>query len=183
MGVVRMITAAVSPWQAGRNLMAENELVTVRTDVIASICTVVFLTYLNLQSVSVININPRLEKPQRVLIWASFHVVPKAVGTFVLPGVMAAGLSSASTFLSVAGFFHYLRYYQPCHQRYGSCGGSRTTDESFRAACCKSEGNEDIFRCRPQHTAAGCSPQESMQDKAGAAAGLPGCLCDTASCQ
>ena len=104
MGIVWMITVAVSPWQAGRNLMAKSEHVTFRAGVIASICTVVFLTYLNLQSVSVININPSLEDPQRVLIWASFHVVPKAVGTLVLAGIMAAGLSSASTFLSVVGF-------------------------------------------------------------------------------
>ena len=104
MGFVWMITVAVSPWQAGRNLMAKSEHVTFRAGVIASICTVVFLTYLNLQSVSVINIEPHLEDPQRVLIWASFHTVPKLVGTLVLAGIMAAGLSSASTFLSVVGF-------------------------------------------------------------------------------
>ena len=104
MGFVWMITVAVSPWQAGRNLMAKSEHVTFRAGSIAAICTVVFLTYLNLQSVSVINIEPHLEDPQRVLIWASFHTVPKLVGTLVLAGIMAAGLSSASTFLSVVGF-------------------------------------------------------------------------------
>ena len=104
MGVVWMITVSVSPWQAGRNLMAKSEHVTFRAGAIASICTVVFLTYLNLQSVAVVNINPHLEDPQRVLIWASFNVMPKIVGTLVLAGIMAAGLSSASTFLSVVGF-------------------------------------------------------------------------------
>ena len=104
MGFVWMITVSVSPWQAGRNLLAKSEHTTFRAGAIAAICTVVFLTYLNLQSVSVININPDLEDPQRVLIWASFHVVPKIVGTLVLAGIMAAGLSSASTFLSVVGF-------------------------------------------------------------------------------
>ncbi len=38
------------------------------------------------------------------MIWASFNVMPKIVGVLVLTGIMAAGLSSASTFLSVAGF-------------------------------------------------------------------------------
>ena len=104
MGFVWMITVAVSPWQAGRNLMAKNEHTTFRAGCIASICTVVFLTYLYLQSVSVLNINPHLEDPQRVLIWASFHTVPKVIGMFILTGIMAAGLSSASTFLSVVGF-------------------------------------------------------------------------------
>ena len=104
MGIVWMITVSVSPWQAGRNLLAKSEHVTFRAGAIAAICTVVFLTYLNLQSVSVINLEPNLEDPQRVLIWASFNAVPKVVGTLVLAGIMAAGLSSASTFLSVVGF-------------------------------------------------------------------------------
>ena len=104
MGIVWFITVAVSPWQAGRNLMAKSEHVTFRSGAIAAICTVVFLLFLNLQSVAVININPNLEDPQRVLIWAAFNVMPKFVGTLVLAGIMAAGLSSASTFLSVVGF-------------------------------------------------------------------------------
>lgn len=104
MGIVWLITVAVSPWQAGRNLMAKSEHVTFRAGSIAAICTVVFLLFLNLQSLAVININPNLEDPQRVLIWAAFNVMPKLVGTLVLAGIMAAGLSSASTFLSVIGF-------------------------------------------------------------------------------
>ena len=104
MGFVWMITVTVSPWQAGRNLMARNEHVTFRAGSIAAICTVIFLTYLNLQSVAVLNINAHLEDPQRVLIWAAFHTMPKIVGTLLLAGIMAAGLSSASTFLSVVGF-------------------------------------------------------------------------------
>lgn len=104
MGIVWFITVAVSPWQAGRNLMAKSEHVTFRAGAIAAICTVVFLLFLNLQSVAVININPNLEDSQRVLIWAAFNVMPKLVGTLVMAGIMAAGLSSASTFLSVIGF-------------------------------------------------------------------------------
>ena len=104
MGIIWFITVAVSPWQAGRNLMAKSEHVTFRSGVIAAICTVVFLMYLNLQSVAVLNLNGALEDPQRVLIWASFHVLPKILGTLLLAGIMAAGLSSASTFLSVIGF-------------------------------------------------------------------------------
>lgn len=104
MGIVWFITVSVSPWQAGRNLMAKSEHVTFRSGAVAAICTTVFLLYLNLQSVSVVNLNPNMEDPQRVLIWAAFNVMPKLVGTLVLAGIMAAGLSSASTFLSVVGF-------------------------------------------------------------------------------
>ena len=104
MGIVWLITVAVSPWQAGRNLMAKSEHVTFRSGAVACICTVVFLLYLNLESITVINLNPGMEDPQRVLIWAAFNVMPKLVGTLVLAGIMAAGLSSASTFLSVVGF-------------------------------------------------------------------------------
>lgn len=104
MGIVWLITVSVSPWQAGRNMMAKSEHVTFRAGAVAAICTTVFLLYLNLESVSVINIHPDLEDPQRVLIWASMEVVPKLVGTLLLSGIMAAGLSSASTFLSVIGF-------------------------------------------------------------------------------
>ena len=104
MGIIWFITVGVSPWQAGRNMMAKTEHVIFRSGAIAAICTIVFLLYLNLVSVSVINLNPGMKDAQRVLIWASFHVMPKLAGTFMLSGIMAAGLSSASTFLSVIGF-------------------------------------------------------------------------------
>ncbi len=104
MGIIWLITVSVSPWQAGRNLMAKSEHVIFRSGVLASICTVVFLLYLNLQSIAILNINPHLIDSQRVLIWASFNVLPKFLGMLLLMGIMAAGLSSASTFLSVVGF-------------------------------------------------------------------------------
>lgn len=104
MGIVWLITVSISPWQAGRNMMAKSEHVIFRSGAVASICTVVFLLFLNLMSISVINLNPNMEDPQQVLIWASFEILPKLIGTLMLAGIMAAGLSSASTFLSVIGF-------------------------------------------------------------------------------
>ncbi len=103
-GVVWLVTVSVSPWQASRNLMAKNEHVTFRSGAIASICTTLFLTFLYLMAISMININPNIEPTEKVMIWAAFNVMPKIVGVLVLTGIMAAGLSSASTFLSVAGF-------------------------------------------------------------------------------
>lgn len=104
MGIIWFITVGISPWQAGRNLMAKSEHVVFRSGAVAAICTVVFLLFLNLSSIAVLNLNPNMEDPQRVLIWAAFNVMPKLVGTLMLAGIMAAGLSSASTFLSVIGF-------------------------------------------------------------------------------
>lgn len=103
-GIIWFVTVGISPWQAGRNLMAKSEHVVMRSGAVAAICTVVFLLYLNLESLAVVNINSDLPDPQRVLIWAGFNVMPKIIGTVVMAGIMAAGLSSASTFLSVIGF-------------------------------------------------------------------------------
>ncbi|MCL2579515.1 MAG: sodium:solute symporter family protein [Oscillospiraceae bacterium] len=104
LGIVWMVVFAVSPWQAGRNLMAKNEHVILRAGAICAILTVMYLLFLNMASISVLNINPHLEDPQRVLIWASINVVPPLLGVLLLSGIMAAGLSSDSTFLSVIGF-------------------------------------------------------------------------------
>ncbi|HZK10324.1 MAG TPA: sodium:solute symporter family protein, partial [Clostridia bacterium] len=63
-----------------------------------------FLTFLYTMAISMNLINPAIEPTEKVMIWAAFNVMPKLVGVLVLTGIMAAGLSSASTFLSVSGF-------------------------------------------------------------------------------
>ncbi|PAB59122.1 sodium:solute symporter family protein [Anaeromicrobium sediminis] len=103
-GIVWLITVSVSPWQASRGLMAQNEHVTIRSGVVAAICTTIFLTFLYVIAISMNLINPAIQPTEKVIIWACFNVVPAIIGVFVLTGVMAAGLSSASTFLSVVGF-------------------------------------------------------------------------------
>ncbi len=103
-GIIWLVTVSVSPWQAGRNLMARSEHVTLRAGTVASICTTLFLTFLYMIAIAVINLNPGMEDPQRVIIWTAYNIMPKIVGVFVLTGIMAAGLSSASTFMSVIGF-------------------------------------------------------------------------------
>lgn len=103
-GIVWMITVSVSPWQAGRNLMAKNEHVIFRSGAISAFLTVSFLFYLYLMAISVISLNPNMAQPERVIIWAAYEVMPQFIGMLLLTGIMAAGLSSASTFLSVVGF-------------------------------------------------------------------------------
>lgn len=45
-----------------------------------------------------------MQKPEEVIIWAAYKAMPEIVGMLLLTGIMAAGLSSASTFLSVVSF-------------------------------------------------------------------------------
>jgi sodium/pantothenate symporter len=104
MGAIWLLTVGVSPWQAGRNLMAKNEHVIFRSGAMAAILTVVFLTYLYLMAISVILIYPHMAEPEKVIIWTAFNVMPTVIGVAVLAGILAAGLAHGSTFLSVIGF-------------------------------------------------------------------------------
>ncbi|WP_172201453.1 sodium:solute symporter [Campylobacter sp. RM16188] len=104
LGIVWMITVGVSPWQAGRNLMAKNEHVIFRSGVISALLTVFFLHYLYVIAISVIELNPNMNNPEQVIIWAAYEVVPEFLGVFLLTGILSAGLSSATTFLSVVSF-------------------------------------------------------------------------------
>lgn len=103
-GIVWLITVAVSPWQAGRNLMVKNEHVIFRSGSMAFLVIVFFLSYLYIMSISVIQLNPNMQKAETVIIWTAFEVMPQFVGVLLLTGIMSAGLSSASTFLSVVSF-------------------------------------------------------------------------------
>lgn len=104
LGIVWMITVAVSPWQAGRNLMAKNEHVIFRSGVISALLTIFFLLFLYIIAISVIELNPNMAKPEQVIIWAAHEAVPQILGVFLLTGILSAGLSSATTFLSVVSF-------------------------------------------------------------------------------
>ncbi len=103
-GIIWMITVAVSPWQAGRNLMVKNEHIIFRSGAMAFLIIVFFLTYLYIMAISVIQLNPNMENAETVIIWTAFEVMPEFVGVLLLTGIMSAGLSSASTFLSVVSF-------------------------------------------------------------------------------
>ncbi len=103
-GIIWMITVAVSPWQAGRNLMVKSEHVIFRSGAMAFIIIVFFLSYLYIMAISVIQLNPNMEEPENAIIWTAFETMPELIGVLLLTGIMSAGLSSASTFLSVSSF-------------------------------------------------------------------------------
>lgn len=102
-GVVWALVVAISPWQTSRYLMAKDEHVVLRSSVWASIGVMVVTVALYFTAAFIRNINPDLVGSE-ALIWAAMNVLPLAVGITMLTGISAAGISSASTFLSLIGF-------------------------------------------------------------------------------
>ena len=94
----------VGPWQASRHLMARNEHVVLRAAILAMIFVIV-LQILIYGVGGLINLYKTYITPgATVLIWTAQNVVPEMLGALLLAGIVAAGLSSASTFLSLVGF-------------------------------------------------------------------------------
>jgi Na+/proline symporter len=95
---------AVSPWQSSRYLIARDEHTVVRASCIAAIFLI--LMELTLYSAgAVINLSDAgIQPSEEVIIYAALNLLPELLGALLLAGIMAAGLSSASTFLSLVGF-------------------------------------------------------------------------------
>ena len=95
---------AVSPWQSSRHLMARDEHVVIRAAIYTCLA-VIFVQLVGYGAGGFMHlVNPSIEPSETVLIWASKHSVPQFLGALLLAGIMAAALSSASTFLSLVGF-------------------------------------------------------------------------------
>ncbi len=98
------VVYAVGPWQASRHLMAKNEHVVVRAAIYACFAAI-FMQFLIYGIGGIINLaNPDISPSETVMIWAAKNLVPEFLGALLLAGIMAAALSSASTFLSLVGF-------------------------------------------------------------------------------
>lgn len=102
-GVAWMSVLTVAPWQASRYLMAKNEHAVIRSGVVASVVVFLIEFLMCMAGVFVQKINPGMEEPSHALIWASMNIMPTFLGIIVLSGVCAAGISSATTFLSLIG--------------------------------------------------------------------------------
>ena len=95
---------AVGPWQAGRHLMARDEHVVIRSSIYACFA-VIFMQMMIYALGGFINLaRPDIAPSETVIIWAALNLVPDLLGAVLLAGIMAAALSSASTFLSLVGF-------------------------------------------------------------------------------
>ncbi len=99
-----MMVYMVSPWQSSRHLMAKNEHVVLRAAILA--CLAVALLQVMVYGMGgVINLGKSdIEPYESATIWASLNMLPAVLGALMLAGIMAAVLSSASTFLSLVGF-------------------------------------------------------------------------------
>lgn len=98
------IVAAVSPWQSSRYLMAKDEHVVIRSACLATV-TLIVLQHVVYYAGGVITLgNDSIEPPDQAIMWAAFNMMPAIIGALLMAGILAAGLSSASTFLSLVGF-------------------------------------------------------------------------------
>ncbi|MGI9286657.1 MAG: sodium:solute symporter family protein [Pseudomonadales bacterium] len=104
LGVAWGVVVAVSPWQASRYLMARDEHTVLRSAAITGAAVMILYTVLMFSGATINLINPSIEPAQENMIWAAMNVMPTLVGVLLMSGIMAAGLSSASTFLSLVGF-------------------------------------------------------------------------------
>lgn len=98
------LVTAISPWQTSRYLMAKNEHVVMRSACFAAI-SVVAIQILLFAAAATINLTKSdIEPHQEAMIWAAMNLMPPLLGAIVLAGIVAAALSSATTFLSLVGF-------------------------------------------------------------------------------
>jgi len=104
LGISWAFTIAVSPWQSSRYLMAKNEHTIIRSACFASVSIVGLYWALVISAAAINLLNPDISPNEKAMIWASFNAMPTYAGVLFMSGVVAAALSSASTFLSLIGF-------------------------------------------------------------------------------
>lgn len=100
-GIAWLAVLMVAPWQSSRYLMAKNEHAVIRSSILASVSVFVIEFLMCMAGVFTNKLNPGMENPSEALIWASMNIMPKFLGIIVLSGVLASGVSSATTFLSL----------------------------------------------------------------------------------
>lgn len=103
LGLAWTSVKAISPWQTSRYLMAKNEHVVLRTAAFASIALLSIYIVLHITMATVNLVNPNIEPAEMVFIWSAKNLVPHGIGILIVSGIIAAGLSSASTFLQLIG--------------------------------------------------------------------------------
>lgn len=102
-GIVWMSVCMVGPWQSSRYLMAKDEHTVVRSAFPAAVGVFILEFVVGMTAVFVNLKNPGMADSSHVMIWAAMNLLPKLLGVILLTGVLAAGISSATTFLSLIG--------------------------------------------------------------------------------
>jgi Na+/proline symporter len=104
LGLVWGIIVATSPWQTSRYLMARSEHVAIRSGFVAMGSILIIYVFLALGAATVNVFNTGISPTELVYVWAAQNIFPTWLGVLIIAGVVSAGLSSASTFLSLIGF-------------------------------------------------------------------------------
>lgn len=97
------IVFAISPWQSSRYLMARDEHVVIRSACITTLVLGFLWTVVYFSGAAIALSNATIEGSPP-MIWAALNIMPTIAGAILLAGILAAGLSSASTFLTLTGF-------------------------------------------------------------------------------
>ncbi|GAA0454573.1 sodium:solute symporter family protein (plasmid) [Halococcus dombrowskii] len=103
-GLIWMVVVAVSPWQTSRYIMAKDEQTILRSGIATMIIIACFYVILHLNAPVISLVNSNIVPSERALIWAAQNMLPLWLGVVVVCGIVAAGISSCSTFLSLVGF-------------------------------------------------------------------------------
>lgn len=104
LGLAWSVVVAVSPWQASRYLMAKNEHVVIRAGCGAGLALLLLYPALMFCGAAINLGDPAIDPAEGAMIWAAENLMPTLAGVVVLAGIVAAGLSSATTFLSLVAF-------------------------------------------------------------------------------
>ncbi|MFZ9053556.1 MAG: sodium:solute symporter family protein [Woeseiaceae bacterium] len=104
MAVAWAIVFGISPWQSSRYLMARDEHVVVRSACITICVMTVLWPTVYISGPLIALLNPSIEPNNTAMIWAANNAMPTLVGAILLAGIVSAGLSSASTFMTLIGF-------------------------------------------------------------------------------
>lgn len=102
-GIVWLSVCMVGPWQSSRYLMAKNEHTVVRAAVVSAVCLIMLEFLVGIAAVMVNVANPNMQDSSQVMLWAAMNMMPELLGVILLTGVLSAGISSATTFLSLIG--------------------------------------------------------------------------------
>ena len=100
-GFTWITVCMVGPWQSSRYLMAKNEQAVIRSSCLAAFF--VFLIEFLMMTVGAFltKFQPDMPGPSYAMIWGATNLLPALLGVLLLTGVLAAAISSATTFLSL----------------------------------------------------------------------------------
>ena len=104
-GIVWGAIASIAPWQSSRYLMAKNESVCIRSGAYAAIFLFLIEFVVNISGVFINRINPDIQDQSHAVLWTVMNRMPTIIGVVFLTGMLAAGISSSTTFLSLIGSF------------------------------------------------------------------------------